>query len=694
MNNLPFRFTSGGYTAPSFGAVPFRFSTKPVYSQTANLTAAIDVMQTYQDTTYTFLKYCERYVVGYQTYGVQIIKGRCFYGGIRDMGARVGVMQTGADDLPASVRGLVYRSLLATIVGETGGMDLPASIRGLVYKDLSAIIEGEEKWKDLAALVGGHLPADLTGYIRGFVTRDLSASVGFLFSKDFPASIGVHLPGDLSAYLKVWPQKDLPASLYSWQESNLAASVVLAYPRSLPAYIGVHDPGNLRGMLKGWVREATYDLGVSMVGFGYKDLPVSIRATYLIDLGASLYGVPPRGLSAFIYGWQTADLSANIIGDDWPWNLRASIASSGGFRNLTANISPRVALNVYAGLTANVLGTRGRQNLTAYMNIFQAKDLTAFIDTGRDIANLAAVIYPKMIRLTGVLSIITMEHKDLSATISIPCFYSDYSDIGAYLRPIFLSNLTASIYSEGWDRGISNLGARWGYAAGYVVQDKLPINISLAPLGYRTEDKLKLYLQIYRSIVNLTASIFGEYMSTDLPAYVYGQELTPYNFDAHKNKETVIFRNYMQAFVDFEEVDIHFEDIVRDYIYSSTGNIVAKADRYQHFLTRVSSYYSPAASERLDQKLHKVKILYDLRKFDSIDEAMKYAIDYVTLYPYADFRAYINAIGKYINLNAFVNGITTWSTAHNLNSYINGTVTHPYDVVLGFTDDGVGYLQF
>ncbi len=684
MNNLPFRFTTGGYTAPSFSAVPFRFSTKPVYSQTANLSAAIDVMQTYQDTTYTFLKYCERYVVGYQAHAVQIIKGRCFYGGIRDMGARVRVVSTGEIDLPSRITGVVYADLLAEIIGDEAAA---------IYVDLAASAGGHLP-VDLAGIIAVHSPVDLTGYIRGFVARDLSASLGFLVDRDLPTSIGVHSPEDLSAYLKVWPQKDLPASLYSWQESNLAASVVLAYPRSLPAYIGVHDPGNLRGMLKGWVREATYDLGVSMVGFGYKDLPVSIRATYLIDLGASLYGVPPRGLSAFIYGWQTADLSANIIGDDWPWNLRASIASSGGFRNLTANISPRVALNVYAGLTANVLGTRGRQNLTAYMNIFQAKDLTAFIDTGRDIANLAAAIYPKMIRLTGVLSIITMEHKDLSATISIPCFYSDYSDIGAYLRPIFLSNLAASIYPEGWDRGISNLGARWGYAAGYVVQDKLPINISLAPLGYRTEDKLKLYLQIYRSIVNLTASIFGEYRSADLPAYVYGQELTPYNFDAHKNKETVIFRNYMQAFVDFEEVDIHFEDIVRDYIYSSTGNIVAKADRYQHFLTRVSSYYSPATSERLDQKLHKVKILYDLRKFDSIDEAMKYAIDYVTLYPYADFRAYINAIGKYINLNAFVNGITTWSTAHNLNSYINGTITHSYDVVLGFTDDGVGYLQF
>ena len=86
--------------------------------------------------------------------------------------------------------------------------------------------------------------------------------------------------------------------------------------------------------------------------------------------------------------------------------------------------------------------------------------------------------------------------------------------------------------------------------------------------------------------------------------------------------------------------------------------------------------------------------MYGLRKFNNIDEAVKYAINHVTSYPYANVGAYINAIGTHTGLPASITGMTTVSTIENLNSQIDGKVTHPYEVILGFTDDGVGYLQF
>ena len=85
-SNIPFNFGAGGYQAPDFNNISLNF-TNVIQSQMADLHAAVNVMQTYQQTTYTFLRYCEQYIIGYNQHGVQIIKGRCYYGGIRDIGA-------------------------------------------------------------------------------------------------------------------------------------------------------------------------------------------------------------------------------------------------------------------------------------------------------------------------------------------------------------------------------------------------------------------------------------------------------------------------------------------------------------------------------------------------------------------------------------------------------------------------------
>lgn len=557
--------------------------------------------------------------------------------------------------------------------------------------DLSAYIDVHTP-SDLKSLIDVHLPKYLSGNIRGLTPRNLPASLRSMQPRDLSAILSTIPPKDLFAYLKVWPQEDLFGYVHGWDKLDLSGYINSMLSKDLLSYVGMHSPKNLGALIKGWVREATHNLGSNISSYTLNDLPVTIRPTEFFDLVGYLFSVQPRNLSGLIHGWQEFDLSAVLIGDDWPWDISASITSTGGFIDLLANVHPVTASGLYRDMSAYILSTKGVQNLSAAVNIFQASDLAAFIDTGRGVANLAGSILPKMIKLTGVISIVTMEHKDLSATISIPCFYSSFKDIGASIKTVYLKDLSANIQGVRWAEGVSDLGAKWGFASGYIVQDKLPINITIKPLDYRVEDKLKLYLQLYRDLVNLSSSIIGEYVAVDLSAYVYPIMLSPYDFERHKNKERVFSRTYAQVVTDFEDIDIEFEDIVRDYLYSGVGNVVAKTDRYQHFLTKVSSYYSPATSRRLDKTLHKTRILYDLRKFNSIDEAMKYAIDYLTSYPYASLGAYIKSVGKYTNLSAMISVLVTHSTSENLNSYINGTILHPYDVVLAIEDDGINYL--
>jgi hypothetical protein len=682
--HIPFSFSTGGYQAPDFDAIAMNLKTGMLKSAMANLSAAINVIPTYQHETFTFLKYCERYIVGYSARGVQIINGKCHYGGIRDLGANIGGHYP--VDLPAFLRGVIYADLPAEIFGEeTEGM-----------ADLGGIISAHSPI-DLGSIIVAHSPENLSAYIRGFAFRNLPASLNILFSNSLPAEIGGHLPEDLPGYIKPWPQEDLPGSLHGWQEADLGAYLNMIARENLPAIIAGHRPGNLKALIKGWVREATYDLGASVHSFAAEDLGGIIRGTFKKDLPAYLFPIQPRNLNAFIHGWQEADLGGIIDAKDYPWNLPASIIGRPWkTKDLGANISPAGYLGPYQNLTAYILVTQGINNLPAIMGVKQARNLGAYIDPGKDIGNLNASIYPKVLYLTGVLSMITMEHNDLSATISIPCFYSNLKDLSAYIRPVFQSNLGAYINPKDYAWGQKNLGATFGYALNTVVQDKLNININITPLGFRTEDKFNINLALFRSGLNLGATITAQRQPRDLSAYINALNITPYNFEVWKNRERVYDTTYTQALKDYEDVDISFQTIVKDYFYSSGSNVVAKVDRYTHFVTKVASYYSPATSRRLNRQLHKVKYLYDMRHFDSIDEAMRYAIWYVTTKPEQNLGAYINSIKPLglDNLSARIGAKRFYSSNNNLTSYIEGTATHSYEVVIGYTDDGVGYLQF
>jgi hypothetical protein len=132
-NNIPFNFNTGGYTEPDWNNISAEFTIAEQQQAMAGLKAAIRGVQTYQHHTYTFLKYCETYIVGYSQHGVQVIKGKCHYGGIRDLGATISTHSP---------------------------VNLPASVGGVVAADLPAYIEAFIRSGDapLYAEIAGHLP--------------------------------------------------------------------------------------------------------------------------------------------------------------------------------------------------------------------------------------------------------------------------------------------------------------------------------------------------------------------------------------------------------------------------------------------------------------------------------------------------------------------------------------------------------
>jgi len=671
MRDLIIKFYPGSYTPGTFNNVVFNWTSRVTHSDTGDISAAITALGNgpYHDETYTYLKYCEEYIIGYSQYGVQILKGRCYYGGIRDLNAYIGIWKkfvySGTKDLGAIIARIFIKNLPASIGLETP-VDLQAYLnaRGVGISNLAAFIHG---WQE------AYLPA----YIRAMRVASL------------PASLTAVPPVDLPAYLKVWPMRQLPASIYGWDQLDLLANIYSIQKGDLPAIIGGEPAKDLGVILRAWFREATKDLGIYIRGFAYNDLPVTIRATYLKDLPAYLYSVAPIDITASIYGWDQLDLLAMLVGVYGDYDLRATIISNNNYKDLIGILKPVVGHEVSNNLSAYIKGV-GSGYLRVYIEANPVVNLGAYLNTIGQIANLNARIIPKVIRLTSVLSVITMEHMDLSAVINPSCIWSESRNLMAYLRTVYKSDLGAVIIGEKYGTQSSNLFAKVGYVDTHSFIDKLPINVSIATQSYRYINNLPLFISVFSDQINLGASITGTYLYGDLTAAITGSYLSPHHFNNVKNKQKVSKLNNFGVVEWFEMVELSFKSIVEDYFYSSSGKSAWKTDRLDRWILDIRSYIPQNLKLNTKRRLHKLKYIYDLKRFDSIDEAMKYAIDFVTDYPEIDLLACINASGGYRNIQAVLNVRRTIRENYNLTSSITGTSTG--DVVVGLSDDGVSVI--
>lgn len=671
--DLMFKFFPGSYSAPTFNNVPMQFGDAfvPTHSATASLNAAINVMGLYHTYTYTYVKYCPTYVVGYNAYGVQIIKGPCVYGGIRDLSAYIEASErwistqrdlnsvikgivSSYKDLPTEIGGHLPEDITASIKGwDSGELDLSAYLKPLYIKDLSAYIDTHPPI-DLEAYVNvvsrGY--KDLPTTVYGWQASDLRGILNVLYGNDLPASV-LPIPGvDLPAYLKAWPQRYLTAALRGWGKHDLQATVGIVYHKYLPATIGAHPWVDLGVWIKGWGREEPRNLQAIIGGLGYIDLPAIIRCTYLNNLIAAIYGVPPRNLSASIYGWVVSDLPAYLNVIAYPYDLRATIFGVDSIYNLPASIVGMAGTGLMRNLRAALFGVVGA-DLPAYIYGIPAYFLRASINPVGYSRNLNAEIYPKMIRLTGLLSISTMEHLDMAATINISCLHSMYKNLSAYIRCTHFSDLWATIRPINPALGVANLNTTVGYSDKILHIDKLPLTLDFTSYSYRNVDKLPIYTYIFNGQYGLSASIDGILNKVDLGATIVPYYLEPYNFDNTKHREKVytIKKSVVQ---NFKIVELSFRSTVKEYFYADAADSVYKTDRLDDWKLDVKSYLPETPRLGLKRRLYRSLVLDDLTSFDSIDEAIKYAIDYTTNNPFRELNAFINIKGRTANLNATI----------------------------------------
>jgi hypothetical protein len=612
-------------------------------------------------------------------------------------------------DIQANIRGWVreaYADLPALIRGSTsqpGDDDLPSSIIGWGAGDLPGFIHSWQEI-DFPAVIETHLPRDLeaslfaeqrsTGDLQGIIDvwhiSDLPASINIVFPDDLPAELQPIPPEDLPAYLKARYKEDLPGSIHGYQFYDLGAQINQVYSVDLPAQINIitDNTKDLRARIKGYA--STYrDLLASITGFTYDGLPASIRATYLADLPGYVFPVVPKNITANIYGWQELDLSAQLNGLDYPWNLTANITGIGGYKDLQALITGMRDIQTELDLPASIRVWEQRF-LTAAISGEAATVLYASINPIGYASDLHASIKPKMIRLTSIINVPTMEHKDLSAVINVSCFGSENANLPATLYVKYKDDLSAYIKAIKYNYKPSVLTASTGYTDSYSVVDKLKLSINIYPASSYTEDKYRIIFNTISAQNFLTAYIKGTLRYTGLTASITGEEIEKYTFNFElKNREIAIQKDYAGVFEEFQVVEMSFGQAVKEYYYSSSGDFAWKSDRFKRWMLDVKSYLPSNRALRLKRRLHRATKLYDLRKFNSIDEAMKAAIAFAIEYPQANLTASVFNRGTFNNLSSTINARSVSSEGATLSSSL---VPIQPTVIVGKTDGTVEKL--
>jgi hypothetical protein len=417
-------------------------------------------------------------------------------------------------------------------------------------------------------------------------------------------------PTDLGASLKPYPQEDLTGSLYSWGEYDLSAYVKQIYSSNLNASLFGHYPfyydlgARLTGVAHGQKNLVAYARGV------YKgDLTADINPIYIKDLPAFVRSVPSVNLSGNIYSWDLRDLTADITSTVYPWDLPASIYGRDSIYGLSATIYPTIASNVDKYLRASVYSWN-HYSLSASLTGDNSPILTASIVPTGYSKDLHASLTPKRIHLTGIIPVMTMEHKDLSAIINVPCFYTGYSNLSGYLHTTYKSELVGIIRGMSLNTLSNDLPAKIGTTDSYSVVDKYRLSIIMSPADFMTEDKFRLTLSVLRNGLTLSASITGISHIQDLIASITGDEIPSFNYDRQpKNREKVIDRTYSGHLKSYEIVEFMFKSIVEDYYYSSDGDTAWKSNRLNRWALDVKSYLPKNILLNLKRRLHKSAVL-------------------------------------------------------------------------------------
>jgi len=655
INNLPFTFSENGYTKPDFDDVTFNFSLRPLIPSTpsvSDLQASIEVMQLYQDSTYTYIKECKTIIVGYSEFGVQTLKLPCKYGGIRDLGGTITPL-------------LHSRDLYATI---ESGKSTEANLSGFIrtwYTDTSSI-HGALKGAGTAyidlntSVIGDYIKVNLPSEVNLIYKNNLNASMLPIFLKgtlDLTAYSKTNLRNnlELSSYLNIIEIRDLPVDIIP----NLLHGVY-----SIKAYLQVYQ-------------RSFVDLNVYFRGWDQRQLPANLSQINFSNLTGRILSTLDLDLSAYLYAVVHVDLNSSILALDYK-NLKASILSTYGPtdlqtylnsvepKNLKGSLYSFRGLSVNMNLPATVTSLYER-NLYAYLNAGGSYNLASSITASGSTKQLYAYLFPKVIHVKKAFTITLLSTKNLFCAINSSCFRTSYKNLGTSLYSYDNKNLNAYIM-VGFDLG-GNLPAKINMIDTICMDT---IDVKFLPDKKYTS----IHMNIKSAAAGLafnTISTVGRQNTSSISAYikVITSTATHRNLSAnlttvidapfttttsHINRFKVLDLNHKNYSNWEREIEVLFGAQAKNYRYVEANKMAYREFREHHWIISVVGFnYVPGIG--VERGKVRKKYIFDLRKYNDIDEAIRDAIDRVSAFRKGNLSSQINGVislGAYKDLTTYI----------------------------------------
>lgn len=639
----------------------------------SNLRSHINCIDPYSG-TYTYLKYCKNYIIGYGMNNIQILKRDCLYGGIRDFRAVIKTKQESSINLNNVIRvwGQAYKDLGNQIFGE-------------LYKDyydLGGILKGKvlEAENNLNKIIRGWSTdqKDLSGYLKQALAGQDDLSV---YLKQNYAN---HL--DLPNRLKGWVI-EAQRNLGSYTKSVIASTKDLGefiqplHTRDLNMDIDLIPAQNLQVIIQH--DDKVVNLFANIRVKYVKDLLGIIRCKYIYNLPASLVPVEPVDLSARIESIVHINLGVSV--DGWLGPLKNLLS----YVNAVSAQDLSVLVDVWGGFRIPVdlrtlVQSYQEFDLSASMFIIPSKNLGATLIPKGQIAELGVHIIPKVVYFRSIINVALLEHKDLQAMINYSCFYSDWRALGVSLYCFSKKDLITSILGtlQSADSTYKNLPTYINVHS-YYTEDKVIVeypvvaniaaytlvNINYSVFGsrYDTYNTIPIY---YYGLwpKNLAASITGVFHHRDLsvsltPEFDFGYDPLPPWINPRTYEVILDIRRFASQARRFVEIMFDAMDVSPyHYFYVDDAHKVYRVDRGRHWSIKTVGYTKVEDAD-IDRTLVREKQTFNLSNYASIDEAVRSLIDRAASYREVNLLQSISSVlppYKDLPVNLYAYKTRTW----------------------------------
>ena len=282
------------------------------------------------------------------------------------------------------------------------------------------------------------------------------------------------------------------------------------------------------------------------------------------------------------------------------------------------------------------------KDLNSYLNCVTYKNLGGYLNSSGGTKDLTSNIIPKVIYITSIFNVSLLEHLDLSGIINTFCYGSAFKDLGAYTYALHKKDLKASII--GWygnqTDNIKDLSSYINSGVIYV-EDRLDLyysnytgkKYSELDVFFSSKSRIKTLngLDVVfttKDFINLYSYVSGELRHSDLTSRL--NSIVPSNFTTlpewvnPKTREVFINLNRFENRV-LRFVDLMFDAVGNDtmqYFYVADENKVYKSSKNRKWTIWFTGYSRRTGT--LEEKYAvRRKILFNLSEYSTIDEAVR-----------------------------------------------------------------------